>query len=372
MRRALLAIAAILALAVVAAGAALAHRRQVEVDLSPWPSADNAGPRGLAAAVAWLGATGRPAAVLAAAGDRPPPGAVVLLAAPRAPVPETEADALAAHAAAGGTVVWAVGTAPQPALERRLGPIRASPGSEVVPRTAVPLAPHPLVDGLVILTQGGDVSSGAARALPIAGGHGFAAAVSIPVGRGEVILLAGADALENQRVVENLSLWARLAARGPIAIDERFLRGAAAPPPGRAALALLAAQALLAGVVLVAARARRLGAIRPPPAGAVRTARDYLESLGALYRRTRSEGALAASAWARARRDLEARAAIPARLADGEAEARLRARAPAAAEAFARGRAALAAPAGPAALLAVVRAAADLDAALGARPRRAW
>jgi hypothetical protein len=370
-----LAAAAAAALALVAAASAVAHRRQIETDLSPWPGAENAGPRGLAAAVAWLASTGRPVAVLSRPEDRPPAGAVLLLAAPRGALSSEDAEEVAAHAAAGGTVVWAVGPAPQPALERRLGAVRASPGGDLAARTAAALAPHPLFDGLAFRTSGGDVASDAPGAVRVAGGRDFAAAVAFPLGAGEVVLLAGPDALENQHIADlgNLSLWARLAARGPLALDERHLRGGAAAPAARSALALLLLQALLAGAAFALARGRRLGAIRPPPPPRGRTARDYLESLGALYRRARAEEELSRSAWGRARRDLERRAGIAARLPDAEAERRLRRRAPAAADAVVRARRALSAPPGPDSLTAVVRAAADLEAALGGTPSRdAW
>jgi hypothetical protein len=371
-----LALAGAAALALVAAASAVVHRRQVEADLSPWPSVENAGPRGLAAAAAWLAATGRPAVVLSRTGESPPAGGAVVLAAPRGPLSAEEADALLSHAAAGGTLVWAVGPAPQPALERRLGPVRLSPGSDLAARTAVALAPHPLFDGLALRTAGGDVSAGAPGALPVSGGRDFTAAVAVPLGRGEVVLLAGTEALENQHLAQagNLSLWTRLAARGPLSVDERRLRGGAAVPPSQAALGWLAAQALLAAGAFALARGRRLGAVRPPPASGGRTARDYLESLGALYRRARAEGALSRSAWARARRELERRAGIPARLSDAEAEARLRARSASAAEAVARARGALAAPPGPGSLASVVRAAADLERSLqrGPTDRGAW
>jgi hypothetical protein len=358
-----LAAAAAAALALVAAASALAHRRQVEADLSPWPSAGNAGPRGLAAAAAWLEATGRPATVLSDPGDRPPAAGVVLLAAPRGALSDREAEDLLARAAAGGTLVWAVGGWPQPALERRLGPVRLSPGNDLATRAAAALAPHPLFDGLVLRTAGGDVAADAPTGLRVAGGRDFTAALALPFGRGEVLLLAGTEALENRRIAEagNLSLWARLAARGPLAIDERSLRGDAEVPASRTALSLLVLQALLAGAAFALARGRRLGAVRPPPPARGRTARDYLESLGALYRRAGAEGDLSRSTWARARRDLERRAGIPARLPDAEVEARLRPRSAAAAEAVARARRALSAPPGPAALAAVVRAAADLE-----------
>lgn len=368
-----LAAAAAAALALVAAASAVAHRHQVDADLSPWPSVENSGPRGLAVAAAWLAAVGRPAAVLSRPGDRPPAGGALVLAAPRGTLSPEDADEVLTHAAAGGTVVWAVGAA-QPALERRLGPVRATPGNDLASRAAVALSPHPLFDGLALRTRGGDLAADVPGALPVAGGRDFTAAVAVPLGRGEVVLLAGTEALENQHLEEagNLSLWARLAARGPVAFDERHLRGEAAAPASQAALGWLVAQAILAAAAFALARGRRLGAVRPPPPPLGRTARDYLESLGALYRRARAEGALSRSAWARARRDLERRAGIPARLPDAEAEARLRSRSPAAAEAVARARGALAAEPGPRALAALVRAAADLAAALGAPSRGAW
>ncbi|HSN93175.1 MAG TPA: DUF4350 domain-containing protein, partial [Anaeromyxobacteraceae bacterium] len=305
--RVALAAAAAAALALVAAASAVAHRRQVEADLSPWPSAANAGPRGLAVAAAWLAATGRPAPVLSRPEDRPAAGAVLVLAAPRGALSPEHAEEVAAHAAAGGTVVWAVGPSPQPALERRLGPVRASAGSDLGARTAVALAPHPLFDGLALRTSGGDVASDAPGAVRAAGGRDFTAAVAFPVGRGEVVLLAGSDALENRHLAEagNLSLWARLAARGPIALDERHLHAGASLPAAGTALAPLVLQALLAGAAFVLARGRRLGAVRPPPPPRGRTAREYLKALGALYRRARAEGELARSAWGRARRELE-------------------------------------------------------------------
>jgi hypothetical protein len=266
--------------------------------------------------------------------------------------------------ARGGTLVFAAGPAPQPALEERLlAHLAPSPGN----RTAVPLSPHPLVAGVVLPVNEGTVASTHPAALPISGGRDSTSVLALVWGRGEVLLLSGPEPLSNERLPEAnaLSFLTRLAARGPVAFDERWLlpRGAVSAPP--AALAALAAQALLAGAVWVLARGRRLGAIRPPPPAVQgRTARDYLRSLAVLYRRAAAEGELARVAWARARRDLERRAGIPARLSDADVEARLAARTPAAAAAFGRGRAALASPAGPAALLAVVTACADLDSAL--------
>lgn len=366
MSRAAAWIALTAALALVAAGAAVGHGRARQLESSPLPSASSTGPRGLAAARLFLSSTARASVRLADRDDRPRAGAVVLLAAPEAPIPERDAEALLAHAAAGGTLVWMAGRHPQPALARSLSARTvAAPGD----RLSLPLAPHPLFRDLALRMGGGTVASADARSLPVLGADGRVTAVSVALGGGEVLLLSGPEALSNERIGDGdaITLLVRLAARGPIAFDERWLRAPdAPPPPSQRGLLLLVAQALLAGAVLVAARARRLGAVRPPPPEeSGRTARDYLASLAALYRRAGAEREVAAGSWRRARRELERRTGIPARLGSAEAHARLARRSPAAAEAFARGEAALQGERG--ALLAVARAAHDLSAALRGR-----
>jgi hypothetical protein len=313
----------------------------------------------------FLAATGRGgAARLEAPRDRPPAGAVLLLAAPGAALGEAEADALVAHARAGGTVVWMAGEVRQPALEGRLRVrARAAPAF----RLAVPLAPHPLVSGLLVPAGGGSVEGDEPGALPVLGAGGIVTGLSIPAGEGEVLVLSGPEPFTNERIGDGgaISLLTRLAGRGPIVFDERWLLPRDAPaPPSRRALALAALQALLAVAVWLAARARRLGAIRPPPAEARgRTARDYLASLAALYGRAGAEEELARGAWRRARRALERRAGVPARLAADEAAPRLARRSEAAAEALRRGEAAV--RSGRGALLATYRAVDDLGRATG-------
>jgi hypothetical protein len=354
------------ALALVGAAAAVGQQRAREREASPLPSASSTGPRGLAAARMFLAATGRRAVRLAEPDDLPPAGAVVLLAGPRAALADAEAAALVAHARAGGTLVWMAGPVRQPALERALA-IRAFSGPGT--RTALPLAPHPLVAGLDLPAGGGAVVGGPPGALAVLGAGTAVAGVAIPAGHGEVLVLSGSEPLENAHLAEGgaLSLLTRLAARGPVVFDERWLaaRGAARSP-ARAGLAAAALQALAAAALLLAARGRRLGAVRPPPAdGAGRTARDYLASLAVLYRRAGAEDEIARATWARARRLLEHRAGVSARLPADAARARLALRSPAAAAAFTRGEEA--ARGGDGALLAASRAAHDLARALGGR-----
>ncbi len=373
-----IAIAAVL----LAAAAAVNLGREREARRSNLPTAASTGPGGLAALHAWLAESGRSPRLLDDPRDEPPPGAVILLAAPRREMSGPEAEALLGGVERGGALVWAVGPlGSQPELERRLAVSRRSAGRRGPPgRAAVPLAPHPLVAGLELHSGGGDVGSDLPRALPVAGDlrpepgeTAWAAVVSVPRGEGEVLLLAGTDLLENRWLAEgdNLAFWVRLAARGPVVFDERWREPRrAAPAPSLRGIAMLAGQSLLAAAAFLWARGRRLGAIRPPPpSGSGRTAADYLASLATLYRRAGAERELAREAWRRFRLNLERRAGIPAALDDEAAARRLDRSRPGTGRVL-REAAGLArdAAAGPRALFRLVRAVAAAEAEL--EPRR--
>jgi hypothetical protein len=225
------------------------------------------------------------------------------------------------------------------------------------------LAPHWLFDGLLVATGGAGVESGRTGARAVLGDPDRPAAVTIPIGRGEVLLLAGPEPLDNRHIGDGqaLALWVRLAARGPIVFDERYLRPAAAGWVARSGrTALLGAQLGLLVLLLAAALLPRLGAIRPPPPeGAGRTTHEYLASLAGLYRRAGAEPELAEATWLRLRRRLERESGVAAGLPEEEAARRLAAGAPAAAESLRRGEAALA-RGGRGVLLEVAQAAADV------------
>jgi hypothetical protein len=368
------------ALAVLAAGTIF-----LEADRGPAPSAlpssENPGPRGLGGGRELLRAAGT-AVKTRGPGAAPAQAAVVILAAPGAPIGSREAAELVAEAERGATVVVALGAAPQPELLGALGLSFTrgdAPGSTraAAPTTARGLAPHPLVGDLALPAGSAALAPARPGPLAVSGDAAGASAVSVPAGRGEVLVLSGPEPLENAHLLEEgpLTLWVRLGALARVdpsatgvVFDERFLAPPAAPPPrSRSALALLAAQLAAAGAALAWARGRRLGAVRPaPPAAAGRTARAYLGSLAALYRRAGAEEELAAQTWRALRRRLERRWAIPARLSDADAARRLAARSPAAAEALARGGSALE-PHGASPLLHVTRAAAEVEAALEGR-----
>jgi hypothetical protein len=367
-------LAAAAALALLVAGTVLGQAGQRAAELSPAASAGNTGPRGLAAARVLLVAGG---VTVARRGPGDPglsrAGAVVL-AAPAVSLSREDVRALLAAADGGATVLVALGGAGQPALLDELG---VSLARAEEPRTAHALAPHPLLGGLSLPARAASLAVLRPGSLSVSGGPGWVSAVSVPAGRGEVLLLSGPEPLENAHLLDGdaVSLITRLGALGPVELDERFLVAPTGEaPPSRRALLLLGAQLLVAGVVYVLARGRRLGAVRPPPApGAGQTARDYLASLAALYQRTGDEAELAAQTWAAMRRRLERAAGVPALLPDAEAARRLSARTPVAALSLARGSVALAGG-GPGLLLRVTRAAADVEAGLGAarpvaRPR---
>jgi hypothetical protein len=356
------------ALAGVLVVAASGQRRQRALDAAPLPSADSAGPSGLGAAAAFLSETGRPAVRRAAGDPAPPPGAVVVIAAPRAGLGDGDVAALLAHARGGGTVVVALGAAPQPALSRALGlsaaPAPAPPGGLARGRAA-----EPLLAGLALPAGPRRLASTRSDARAAAAAGDGVSALSFDAGRGALLVLAGPEPLENAHLGQGdaLSFLVRLAARGPVVLDERFLAsGGPASRAGRGLLAL-AGQALLAAAVLVLALGRRLGPVRAPAAeGAGRTSGDYLASLANLYRRAGAEPALAGAAFARERRRVERRAGISPGTDPAEAARRLAARSPGAAAALAAGEAALAGGR-RGVLLEVLRSAAEAEAALAGR-----
>ena len=115
--------------------------------------------------------------------------------------------------------------------------------------------------------------------------------VTYPVEKGTVVWWASASPLENQDIASPGSLDLLLNSlqlqRGDrIVWDESLHRASAAawdPFSDRIVLALLA-QLLLMGLLLVLARGRRSGPLRPLPVMTRRSPMEFIRSLGALYR----------------------------------------------------------------------------------------
>lgn len=359
----------VLALAAFAAATAVAHRRERDRMDRQARGVRGTGPDGYAGLWRWAEATGRsPLRVEAAA--EVPATAVWILAAPDSALGPSAAQAVLGHARAGGLAVWALGSEPQPELEAALA-LHRRPGEARLAEVSGPLAPHPLFRRLALRSRCEPLESDLPGALPVAGERGCAIALSIPLGRGEVLVLASDDFLANRSIAleDHLAFWARAAGRGPLAFDER----AASRPRGHLplGLVLLLAQGALAAVLLAWAAFPRLGAVRPPPEPGPSPSAGYLRSLAVLYRRARAEPELVRSAYESLRERLWRRAGVPERAPDEEAVRALAALSPEASRALAEAASAeRGAGARASDLLRVTRAASDLEVALSAAKRR--
>jgi hypothetical protein len=362
---------ALLSLGAFAAATVATHRRESEEAARHARGVAGTGPDGFAGLWQWAETTGR-APLRIGSDAEVPKGAVWILAAPRARLGAADAGAFLDHARAGSLAVWALGPEPQPELEARLA-FRRDPLHARLAATAGPLVPHPLFRGLALRSRCEPMESGVPGAVALAGDRPCTIALSVPVGSGEVLVLAGDDLLANRAIgsADHLALWARAAGRGVLAFDERWLAGR--PPRGLPAnLALLLAQAAFATLLFGWAVLPRLGAVRVPEAlSSASGPAGYLRSLAALYRRARAEPQLVRAALESLRERLRQRAGIPRTLSDVEAVRALAARSPEASQAFAEAASAeRGATAGTADLLRVTRAAFDVEAALDAVKRR--
>ena len=213
-------------------------------------------------------------------------------------------------------MVWALGEAGearQPALARQLA-ARRLPGSGE--RTVGAAGAPPALRRALPARRWGGRGLGPAGRPRRAGRRGPPGGGGRAAGRGEVVLLAGPELLDNRHVGTG---------RRPLALGEaggagtdRLRRAVPAPAAagrasrGRPAGAPRPAARRLV-LLLAAALWPRLGAVRPPPpAGAGRTTREYLASLAGLYRRAGAEPELAAATWQRLRRRLEREAGVAA------------------------------------------------------------
>ncbi|WP_257456997.1 DUF4350 domain-containing protein [Archangium lipolyticum] len=306
------------------------------------PSVDNPGPQGLRALYLYLQESGAPvSAPREAFGEAGPPSSVrtLVVAAPAGrSVSEEEADALRQWVSRGGTLVYLVSREPkgkQPHLDDWLqvssGPL-SSPGSEGLPEgekdltgtTARVWVPVGAARGLerfrVSLDRGLVVEH--PEAVPLAGTKGAAVMWRVPVGQGEVYVLAGVDLAENRRLelLDNLRFWDALAARGPIAFDEYHHGVEPRPePPSARALWVFVAQGLVVGLLYAVSRGTRFGPPRPLVVEKHRSAVEYVRSLGWLARRSKVERELVPELARQLRRRMHERLGIPLTLPEDEA-----------------------------------------------------
>ncbi len=287
---------------------------------SPIPSIHNPGPRGAKVLSTWLGG----ARALDSA--QIPAGTEVLVfadAASRFLMPEDIA-ALKAFVEAGGTLFYLT---PRPA--RAQGPMAQWLGLDDGPAlpsakdsfgdadgAAVPVAgTHPFLSGVGALRVSADTTVTVDDGEPLAGTTLWRK----PIGRGEVLIAAGSDLIENRRLdlAGNAQLWANVAQR-QVVFDEHHL-GPAPSPPLTVNLWAMLAQLVVLGLLFIAARAPRLGPARPELRREHRSTLEYVRSIAGLMERAGVDDELKAALRIRLRRLMHERLGIPVTLSAEDA-----------------------------------------------------
>lgn len=255
----------------------------------PQSTSLSSAPEGLRGAFEYLDAMGHDPRALRRFEPLPTGGTIVVAATdPLARgFSDAEADRLAAWVAEGGRLVLA-GPYAGEALGGVEGPaVRLGADSDDAPPPLLP-SPYVTTEGPPVLGPGRRIAEG--PWVSLYGDEGGAALMLRAVGAGEVLWLADASALSNERIGEagNGEFAVRLLADAtPVHFDEYHhgfitadsLLGALGPG-GQAALVLGA----LALAVLVIGRGRRLGPVIPDePRPRARTL-AYVDSLAGVYR----------------------------------------------------------------------------------------
>jgi hypothetical protein len=291
---------------------------------------------GLAGMATWLREQGAELRALNGPLTSLPEGtATLVLAAPTAvTISREEVEALERFVVSGGTLVYLRPASGQSSLDAWLGlenaepwdgaPLLADPGGT----TATVSPAQGLFAGLSSfrLSARRGITSDDPHFLAVASVGSVAALLWRPEGRGEVLVAAGADVAENRRLElgDNRLLWARLAARGPMVVDE-FHHLPPPAPPLSVGPWIFGLQAVLCAVLLALTRGTSLGPPRTPSAAVHRASLEYAESFGRLLRRSRVEAALVKDHEVRLRRMLQERMGIPVHAPAAEVEQRLRA-----------------------------------------------
>jgi hypothetical protein len=197
--------------------------------------------------------------------------------------------------------------------------------------TAQIMIPRGILSGIEVFRVSArrGISSGDGQFLPVASVGGVPVLLWRTEGRGEIFAAANADLAENRRLelAGNRVFWARMAAEGPLALDEFHH---APPPPAPLALGpwLFGAQAVLCALLLGLTRGTPLGPPRPGEPEPLPGALLYADAFGRLLRSARVEVELVTALESRLRRLLADRASVPASLPARGLAALLRRRQP--------------------------------------------
>ena len=228
-----------------------------------------------------------------------------------------QARALRRFAEGGGRVV-AGGSAPGPWIDELAGGLEWREGGDETARVLVPAPETGAASALRTAAVGHWERAG--NALPVAAGGDGAIVLVRAAGQGRIALVADPSPLQNRLLddADNAALALGLAGRGPVTFVESVhgygtATGLAALPARFGwALILLA----LSGLLLIAARWRRLGPPEPPEEPLFPPRRAYVDALAATVARSRDRSAAVESVREAARERLE-------RTADDEAQALL-------------------------------------------------
>jgi len=332
------------ALVSVAAGLALATRTSAE-SRPETASAGSFSGGGLAALETWLREGGHDVRTVHAKLTfiAEEVQSLVLAAPSSREVHAEEVGALRSFVQRGGRLVYLRGRRPQPALDGWL---------EVADGAQLPVSPEAWDPGgttaRITLARGWmgglealrvsarrGISSSDPQFLPVASVGGIPVMLWRTEGRGEILAVASADIAENRRLelADNAAFWARLAALGPLALDE-YHHDLPAPAPVSLAPWVFGAQAVLCALLLALTRGTPLGPPRPGEPSRLPSAMTYARSFGRLLRSAQVESGLVSALDARLRRTLAERAGVPVAVEEDQVGPSLRGRQPALARAW--------------------------------------
>jgi hypothetical protein len=223
-----------------------------------------------------------------------------------------QARALRRFAERGGRVV-AGGNEPGPWIEELAGGLEWERGGDESTRVLVPAPETGAASALRTAEEGHWEHAGGA--LPVAAGDDGPILLARTAGEGRIALVADPSPLHNRLLddADNASLALALAGPGPVTFVES-VHGygtatglAALPDRFKVALVLLG----LSGLLLIAARWRRLGPPEPPEEPLFPPRRAYVDALAATHARSRDRRSAVESVREAARERLARRAALP-------------------------------------------------------------